>query len=68
MHPLITQDDIDRYQADGVVLIRGLFGDHVDTLCAGVARNMAEPGPYASTNDRKGETGLFFDDYCIRNH
>lgn len=64
MHPLITQDDIDTYQADGVVLIRGLFGDHVDALRAGVARNMAEPGPYASTNDRKGETGLFFDDYC----
>lgn len=64
MHPLISQDDIDTYQADGVVLIRGLFGDHVDALRAGVARNMAEPGPYASTNDRKGETGLFFDDYC----
>ena len=64
MHPLITQDDIDTYQADGVVLIRGLFGDHVGALRAGVARNMAEPGPYASTNDRKGETGLFFDDYC----
>lgn len=64
MHPLISQYDIDTYQSDGVVLIRGLFGDHVDTLRAGVAHNMAEPGPFASTNDRKGETGLFFDDYC----
>lgn len=64
MHPLISQADIDTYQADGVVLIRGLFGDHVDSLRAGVARNMAEPGPFSSTNDRKGETGLFFDDYC----
>lgn len=25
---------------------------------------MTEPGPYASRNERKGETGLFFDDYC----
>ncbi|WP_223428795.1 phytanoyl-CoA dioxygenase family protein [Tateyamaria pelophila] len=64
MHPLISQSDIDTYQADGVVLVRGLFRDHVDALRAGVARNMAEPGPFASTNDRKGETGLFFDDYC----
>jgi len=64
MHPLIIQDDIDTYQMDGVVLVRGLFRDHVEALRAGVARNMADPGPYASTNDRKGETGLFFDDYC----
>ena len=50
MHPLITQADIDSYQRDGVVLIRGLFADWVDTLRAGVDRNMAEPGPYAAEN------------------
>lgn len=64
MHPLISASDVETYQTDGVVLVRGLFADHVETLRAGVARNMAEPGPYASTNDREGETGLFFDDYC----
>ncbi|WP_299622363.1 phytanoyl-CoA dioxygenase family protein [uncultured Tateyamaria sp.] len=64
MHPILTPDDIATYQADGVVLIRGLFADYVEDLRAGVARNMADPGPYASTNDRAGETGLFFDDYC----
>lgn len=64
MHPLLTPDDIAAYRADGVVLVRGLFADHVEALRAGVARNMADPGPYASTNDRAGETGLFFDDYC----
>ncbi len=60
----ITQADIDNYQNDGVVLIRGLFADHVDTLRAGVHRNMTSPGPYASNNDKAGETGRFFDDYC----
>ncbi|MDA5558058.1 phytanoyl-CoA dioxygenase family protein [Shimia sp. MMG029] len=60
----ITQSDIDTYQSDGVVLIRGLFADHVDTLRAGVARNMETPGPYASNNEKAGETGRFFDDYC----
>ena len=60
----VTAQDAATYQADGVVLVRGSFADHVDLLRAGVARNMAEPGPYASTNDRAGETGLFFDDYC----
>ena len=62
--PVVTQEMIDTYQADGVVLVKGLFADHVEALRAGVARNMAEPGPYASENKRDGETGRFFDDYC----
>ncbi|WP_170416894.1 phytanoyl-CoA dioxygenase family protein [Ruegeria atlantica] len=63
-HPLVTQEMIDTYQQDGVVLIKGLFADHVETLREGVAANMAEPGPYASENKKEGETGRFFDDYC----
>ena len=34
------------------------------TLRAGVARNMAAPGPYAAENLKPGEGGRFFDDYC----
>jgi len=60
----ITQDIIDRFQSDGATVIRGLFDDNVDMLRAGVAANMDQPGPYASTNEKPGETGLFFDDYC----
>ena len=63
-HPLVTPDDIATYQRDGVVLIRGLFADHVEALREGIAQNMAEPGPYASENKREGESGRFFDDYC----
>lgn len=63
-HPLITQDDIETYARDGVVLVRGLFADRVETLRAGVARNMAEPGPFAAENLHKHEAGRFFDDYC----
>lgn len=63
-HPLITQEHIDTYQRDGVVMIRGLFADHIDTLRAGIDRNMADPGPYAAENLHKGEAGRFFDDYC----
>ena len=61
---LITQDQIDAFQRDGVILIKGLFADHVDTLRDGVDRNMADPGPYASENLKSGEKGRFFDDYC----
>ncbi|WP_299777872.1 phytanoyl-CoA dioxygenase family protein [uncultured Roseobacter sp.] len=63
-HPLITKEDIDTYTRDGVVLIRGLFADHVEALRAGVAQNMAHPGPYAAENLHKHESGRFFDDYC----
>lgn len=64
LHPLITEQDIDTFQRDGVVLVRGLFADHVETLRRGIETNMAAPGPYASNNDKAGETGRFFDDYC----
>ena len=63
-HPLLTQDHIDAYARDGVVLVKGLFKDQVEELRAGVARNMAEPGPYAAENLKEGEGGRFFDDYC----
>ncbi len=64
VHPLITQDHIDQFQRDGVVLIKGLFKDQVDQLRHGVERNMDAPGPYASNNEKTGQTGRFFDDYC----
>lgn len=62
--PLVSSSDIEDYQNDGVVLIRGLFAGQVDLLRKGVAANMADPGPYASENKKAGETGRFFDDYC----
>ncbi|MEP3299925.1 MAG: phytanoyl-CoA dioxygenase family protein [Pseudoruegeria sp.] len=64
MHSLITSQDIDDFQRDGVVLIKGLFKDHVDELRKGIERNMIKPGPYAAENLKAGEGGRFFDDYC----
>lgn len=60
----ISPQTIQNYQTHGAVLIRGLWADWVDELRAGVARNMAEPGPYAAENLKPGEAGRFFDDYC----
>lgn len=61
---MITAETVAAYQRDGVVLIRGLWAGWVDVLRAGVARNMAEPGPHAAENLKPGEAGRFFDDYC----
>ena len=55
---------IEAYRRDGAVLIKGLWTDWVDVIRDGIARNMAEPGPYASENLKPGEAGRFFDDYC----
>ncbi len=63
-HSLITQDHIDSFQRDGVILIKGLFADHVDDIRRGIDTNMAQPGPYAAENLKAGEGGRFFDDYC----
>ncbi|MGI9326077.1 MAG: phytanoyl-CoA dioxygenase family protein [Pseudomonadales bacterium] len=60
----ITEQHIEDYQRDGVVLIRGLLAEHVETLRAGVAFNMEHPGEYAAENLQPGEPGRFFDDYC----
>lgn len=64
MHKLVTQEMIDDFQRDGVVLVKGLFKDHVETIRSGIEKNMNEPGPYAAENLKPGEGGRFFDDYC----
>ena len=60
----VTAQMIEDFQRDGVVLIPGLWADQVETLRAGIERNMAEPGPYGAENLKPGEAGRFFDDYC----
>ena len=60
----ISEDMIAAYRRDGAVLIKGLWADWVDTLRAGVERNMANPSEYAAENLKPGEGGRFFDDYC----
>ena len=61
---VVTDEMIETYQRDGVVLTKGLWADWVEELRAGVARNMADPGPYGAENLKPGEGGRFFDDYC----
>lgn len=62
--PLVNREHIDIYESEGVVMIRGLFCDWIDVLRAGIERNIASPGPFASENLAQGEAGRFFDDYC----
>lgn len=61
--PVIGDADVAAYQADGVVCIRNVFADWVDTLADGIERNMADPGPYARDYSPDID-GSFFGDYC----
>jgi ectoine hydroxylase-related dioxygenase (phytanoyl-CoA dioxygenase family) len=58
--------DIAAFQRDGVVLLRGLFADWVDTLRAGLRRNLDDPQRFAfpCESNPAGEPGRFFDSYC----
>ena len=60
----VSEEMVEDFQRDGAVLIRGMWAHWVETLRAGVARNMAAPGPHAAENLKPGESGRFFDDYC----
>ena len=56
---------VEAFQRDGAVVIRKLLSDsQVEKLRKGVEYNRKYPGPYASNNEKDGEHGLFFDDYC----
>lgn len=62
MSALISGDEIAAFQRDGAVRLSGVFADWVDVIAAGIERNMADPGEYASEN--AVTQGRFFDDYC----
>ncbi len=62
--PLLGHTDVQAFQRDGVVIIRGLFKDWVEPLRAGIEHNMQDPGEFGKNYTKAGQTGQFFGDYC----
>ena len=64
--PLIDQQTVDRWQADGVVLLKGVFTPWIESLSRGVAALMANPSEYGHARTVIPEDGSapFFQDYC----
>jgi len=60
--PFVEDDQIETFQRDGVILLKAIFADWIETLREGVERNIREPGPYG--RDYPVEGGRFFGDYC----
>jgi ectoine hydroxylase-related dioxygenase (phytanoyl-CoA dioxygenase family) len=59
-------EDIETFRRDGVVLLRGAATEWVETLRAGLERNLAAPERYAfpCESNPRGAPGRFFDSYC----
>ncbi len=66
MDPLISVSgaDVDRFQADGVLLVPGAFRDWVDALRAGVEQNIASPSRLERSYRPADGSAMFFQDYC----
>ncbi|HSS64252.1 MAG TPA: phytanoyl-CoA dioxygenase family protein, partial [Gammaproteobacteria bacterium] len=60
----ISARQVEAFRRDGVLMIRGVFSQWVESLRAGVERNIADPGPYAKGYTPEGKPGRFFGDYC----
>lgn len=60
----ISEQDIETFEREGVVCLRGALAGWIDVIADGIERNLREPGEFASENVASGEPGQFFDDYC----
>lgn len=58
--------DIETFQRDGVVVLRGAFTDWIEALRAGQERNIKSPESYRfpCESNPTGAPGRFFDSYC----
>jgi len=62
---VLDAQSIEAYRADGCVVVRGLFSpDEVETVRAGIERNLAEPGPLFGVASARDDPGRFVEDFC----
>lgn len=59
-----SPETIADFHRHGATVLRGVFGDWMDTLRAGVARNLAEPSADVKIYQGKDGAGRFVGDYC----
>jgi ectoine hydroxylase-related dioxygenase (phytanoyl-CoA dioxygenase family) len=60
----LAEADIERFQADGAIVLRGVFSDWIEPLRKGVDANMASPSQYERTVKPADGGAWFFQDYC----
>jgi ectoine hydroxylase-related dioxygenase (phytanoyl-CoA dioxygenase family) len=60
----VSEADVERFQADGAVLLRGLFGDWITPLREGVGRVMKNPSRLERSYYPDDGSAAFFQDFC----
>lgn len=60
----VDEQTIAEFHEQGVTVLRGVFGDWVETLRAGIAFNLANPGPSGRSYTGEEGGGRFLSDYC----
>ena len=64
MEESISEPTVAEFARDGVVVLRGVFRDWVDSLAAGVAELMASPSPLERSVRPADGSAPFFQDFC----
>ena len=60
----LSAADIQEFQQNGVIVLRGVFTEWIESLRKGVDHNMADPGEFSKNYTAEGDGGNFFGDYC----
>jgi ectoine hydroxylase-related dioxygenase (phytanoyl-CoA dioxygenase family) len=61
----IDRATIDRFDADGAVVLRGVLSvDELRVLALGVERNLSSPGELAALASSHNDPGQFIEDFC----
>lgn len=60
----LTEETIEEFQRDGVVLLPGLLASRVEGLARAVEQNMGSPSPFERSYQPADGTARFFQDYC----
>ncbi len=61
----ITDVQVEEFQRDGVVLLKGAFADHVEPLRQAIEENKANPSWRERTYHPDDGGAPFFQDYCV---
>lgn len=62
---MISQEQIDRFQQDGAVVLRDVFGPWVESVRQAIEENKANPSWRERTYTPDGDQSAFFQDYCV---
>jgi hypothetical protein len=64
--PNVTERDVETYQREGVVCLRGVFAPKwLEVLAEGVEKDIRAPGPLHTLQQTAAEPGFFLTDFCM---